>query len=135
MTDHDKKDDWEVPVIRLDPDTGGRLPWPPDPPDPKPELSHEQIEEFENRCYLCFHRSWDVFESGAPMWWTCKHRSHQSGHYGGEEYRYIECVRVAERYRGERCPKFWPVILRAPFRIAFRVGLGVLRYVLARRTR
>lgn len=85
------------------------------PPPLPPPLSNEVVEKFENRCYFCFHRSWDVFESGAPMWSTCKHDAHQYG-VGGD--RYVECVRVAERYRGGKCPKFWPVILRAPLRAA-----------------
>lgn len=122
MADDKKNDEWDVPISRLKPDEGGPLPWP-DAPPREPELSDEQMNAFVNRCYFCFHRSWDVFESGAPMWGTCKHGAHQAGHHQSgwtDEYKYIECSRVAKDYRGEKCPKFFPVILRLPFRLAWR---------------
>ena len=122
----DDKDDWDVRVIQLKPDEGGRLPWPdPSPREPEFELSDEQFEKFDNRCYFCFWRSWDVFESGMPMWSTCKRPGHQQWHTRtgggwGIEYKYIECSTVAKKYEGERCPRFFPVILRLPFRLAWR---------------
>ena len=88
------------------------------------ELTETQVEQFEDRCRLCIHKSWDVFESGAPMWATCKHPDHQYG-VGGD--RYVECSRVAERYQGAKCPRFFPVILRMPFRLAWRGFLRLMR--------
>jgi len=39
----------------------------------------------------------------------------------------VDCARVAESYQGKKCPKFWPVILRAPHRLLFRVFWNWMR--------
>jgi hypothetical protein len=133
----DKDDKWDVPIeiVRK----GGLRDWPPSVPPP-PGPTRSQIEAFESKCYWCFWRSWDVFESGAPMWSTCKHPGHQQWHTrdgGGwtPEYKNVDCVTVAEHYDGKKCPKFWPIILRMPFRLAWRGSLSALRWYFERKYR
>lgn len=81
----------------------------------------EKVEAFVDRCALCHHRSWDVGDSGIPIFATCKHADHESL---GAGWPSVDCGRVAERYQEGKCPKFWPVILRAPWRLLWR---GVAR--------
>lgn len=87
----------------------------PGPPTPA------QVEKFVRRCYLCHHWTWDVFESGMPMYAACRHPDHESLGWTAPA-----CARVAEYHGGGKCPKFWPVVLRAPHRIALRVIRDVL---------
>lgn len=127
----DEEDKPDVPVIQVK--RVDDRPWHETVPPPRePELPREAVEQFEDRCYFCFWRSWDVFESGAPMWSTCKYPGHQHlHHYDGwsDEYKYVECSRVANKYAGEKCPKFFPVLLRLPFRLAWRgLRYGLYRY-------
>lgn len=87
-------------------------------------LRQTRTEAFEDRCRLCIHKSWDAFESGVPIYPTCKHPSNQ---YGGSYGEYVDCARLAERYEDSECPYFFPVILRMPFRLAWRGFLRMMR--------
>lgn len=88
------------------------------------DLRQTRTEAFEDRCRLCIHKSWDAFESGVPIYPTCKHPSNQ---YGGSYGEYVDCARLAERYEDSECPYFFPVILRMPFRLAWRGFLRMMR--------
>jgi len=112
-------DDYKPPAIKAKWQPGDERP--PsrlrDTAPPRKSLPQIKVDAFTDRCLMCFHWGWDVFESGAPIWSTCKHGDHDDFGVGD---RRVECSRVAERYQGEKCPKFWPVILRAPVRLLFR---------------
>lgn len=88
-------------------------PWE-DPPRRR-QVPQEQADAFVRRCYLCHHWTLDVWDSGLPVYSACRHVDHAPGR---EPY---PCQNLAHEYEGRRCPRFWPVVLRAPHRVALRV--------------